>query len=70
MAEKTSGECTAEQDQRARWRSWPERIRPEDTVAETDSSQYDSTMSADEDAGQREALLERDVPSRAPWGAA
>jgi len=51
----------ADTDPRAKWRHLPEPVRPEDMVAEVDTTPHDSTTAADADAAQREMrwLLER-----------
>lgn len=48
-------------DPRVRWRRLPERIQPEEMVADVDAGGYDSSVAADEDAAQQELrwLLER-----------
>jgi hypothetical protein len=48
-------------DPRLKWRHLPERVKPEELVAEVDPGHYDSTLAADSDAAQRQArwLLER-----------
>ncbi|HEY9417488.1 MAG TPA: hypothetical protein VIQ30_22245 [Pseudonocardia sp.] len=48
-------------DPRLKWRQLPGRIQPEEMVLDVASSDYDSSVAADENAAQREArwLLER-----------
>jgi hypothetical protein len=48
-------------DPRARWRTLPERVQPDEMLAEVDTGLTDSSTDADADAAQREArwLFER-----------
>jgi hypothetical protein len=48
-------------DPRDKWRRLPERVQPQEMVADVDAGGPDSSVAADEDAAQRETrwLLER-----------
>lgn len=51
----------ADADPRAKWRQLPQPVRPEEMVADVDTTTHDSTTDADDDAAQRELrwLFER-----------